>query len=255
MKQKIITGAILAAALFPALYFGGWLFEIVIFVFLFIGALEFAQVKGKNWPMWMKGLMVVFINALAYTPRPYFAASVILLLLIVFFLTIQFEWFDIFDLTYVFTMVLMVGIAIQGVRAIQTFGSSVIVYIAVATYASDTGAYFIGVLFGKHKLNPRISPKKTVEGSIAGWIFGTVFSLIFAYFYLKSKFDWSLIITASVILPPIGQLGDLAFSAIKRYFNVKDFGTIFPSHGGVLDRIDSLLFNFMAFHALLILLL
>jgi phosphatidate cytidylyltransferase len=255
MKQKIITGAILAAALFPALYFGGWLFEIVIFVFLFIGALEFAQVKGKNWPMWMKGLMVVFINALAYTPRSYFAASVILLLLVVFFLTIQFEWFDIFDLTYVFTMVLMVGIAIQGVRAIQTFGSSVIVYIAVATYASDTGAYFIGVLFGKHKLNPRISPKKTVEGSIAGWIFGTVFSLIFAYFYLTSKFDWSLIITASVILPPIGQLGDLAFSAIKRFFSVKDFGTIFPSHGGVLDRIDSLLFNFMAFHALLILLL
>ncbi len=255
MKQKIITGVILMAALFPALYFGGWLFEIVIFLFLFIGALEFAQVKGKNWPMWMKGLMVVFIYALAYSPRPYFAANVILLLLIVFLLTIQFEWFDIFDLTYVFTMVLLVGISIQAVRAIQLFGSSVIVYIAIATYASDTGAYFIGVLFGKNKLNPRISPKKTVEGSIAGWIFGTGLSLIFAYFYLSSKFDWSLIIGASLILPPIGQIGDLAFSAIKRYFNVKDFGTIFPSHGGVLDRIDSLLFNFMAFHALLIWLL
>jgi phosphatidate cytidylyltransferase len=255
MKQKIITGAILAATLFPALYFGGWLFEIVIFVFLFIGALEFAQVKGQKWPMWMKGLMVVFINVLAYTPRQYFAASVILLLLSVFFLAIQFEWFDIFDLTYVFTMVLMVGIAIQGVRSIQTFGSSVIVYIAVATYASDTGAYFVGVLFGKHKLNPRISPKKTIEGSIAGWIFGTLFSLVFAYYFLTSKFDWSLIITASIILPPIGQIGDLAFSAIKRYFDVKDFGTLFPSHGGVLDRIDSLLFNFMAFNALLILFL
>jgi phosphatidate cytidylyltransferase len=253
MKQKIITGAVLAATLFPALYFGGWLFEIVIFVFLFIGALEFAQVKGKSWPKWMKGLMVAFVYGLAYLPKEYFMAGVILLLLIVFFLAIQFEWFDIFDLTYVFTMVLMVGIAIQGVRAIQMFGSSVVVYIAVATYATDTGAYFIGVLFGKHKLNPRISPKKTIEGSIAGWIFGTFLSLIFAYFYLTKKFDWSLIIAASIILPPIGQIGDLAFSAIKRYFNVKDFGTIFPSHGGVLDRIDSLLFNFMAFYALLIL--
>lgn len=255
MKQKIITGAILTATLFPALYFGGWFFEVVIFVFLFIGALEFASVKGKHWPLWMKGLMVVFINALAYSPRSFFAANVILLLIIVFFLTILFDWFDIFDLTYVFTMVLMVGIAIQAVRAIQTYGSSVIVYIAVATYACDTGAYFIGVLFGRHKLNPRISPKKTIEGSIAGWIFGTVFSLIFAYFYLTRKFDWSLIILASIIMPPIGQIGDLAFSAIKRYFNVKDFGTIFPSHGGVLDRIDSLLFNFMAFHAILIWLL
>jgi CDP-diglyceride synthetase len=91
MKQKIITGAILTAALFPALYFGGWLFEVVIFAFLFIGALEFAQLKGKIWPTWMKALMVLFIFALAYTPRAYFAASAILLLLIVFFLTIQFE--------------------------------------------------------------------------------------------------------------------------------------------------------------------
>lgn len=253
MKQKIITGALLAATLFPALYFGGWLFEIVIAVFLFIGALEFAQVKGKNWPKWMKVLMVAFIYGLAYLPKDYFMVGVILLLLIVFILTIQFEWFDIFDLTYVFTMVLMVGIAIQGVRAIETFGSSVIVYIAVATYATDTGAYFVGVLFGKHKINPRISPKKTIEGSIAGWIFGTLLALIFAYFYLVEKFDWSLIIIASIVLPPVGQMGDLAFSAIKRYFNVKDFGTIFPSHGGVLDRIDSLLFNFMAFYALLIL--
>ena len=77
MKQKIITGAILAATLFPALYFGSWLFEIVIFVFLSIGALEFAQVKGKIWPKWMKGLMVAFVYGLAYLPKEYFMAGVI----------------------------------------------------------------------------------------------------------------------------------------------------------------------------------
>ena len=98
------------------------------------------------------------------------------------------------------------------------------------------------MLFGKHKLNERISPKKTIEGSVGGFIISTIVCLSFSFIFIKG-FPIGLSIVASITLPIMGQIGDLAFSAIKRHFAIKDFGNIFPGHGGILDRIDSLIFN------------
>ena len=123
-------------------------------------------------------------------------------------------------------------------------------YLILACYVTDTMAYFTGYKFGKHKMIPRISPKKTWEGAIGGYIFGFLVSLIFGLFFTNLK--WGIIVVSSLILPIISQIGDLSFSAIKRNYNVKDFGSIFPGHGGVLDRIDSLLFCIICFYGLII---
>ena len=130
--------------------------------------------------------------------------------------------------------------------------ASLAIYIAIGTFMTDTGAYFIGVLFGKNKINPRISPKKTWEGFFGGIAisalssFGFAIILALAGHPVLECFDlnhWYLILILSLLMPLFATLGDFTFSALKRHYEVKDFGNILPGHGGVLDRIDSLIFT------------
>lgn len=115
----------------------------------------------------------------------------------------------------------------------------------ILSFACDTFAYFAGLAFGKHKLAPKVSPKKTIEGSIGGICGNVVCGCIFA-FVMDRWFGGSIGYGAMVILALccsiVAQVGDLSFSLIKREFGVKDYGKLFLEHGGVLDRFDSVLF-------------
>ena len=128
-------------------------------------------------------------------------------------------------------------------------------YVVIATFATDIGAYFFGIFFGRHKMNPRISPKKTWEGFVGGVLSSFIFSFAFAFIFaitghpIFSILDlehWYFIVLLSLGIPLIAVLGDFVFSSFKRYYNIKDFGRIMPGHGGVLDRLDSLIFAFIA---------
>lgn len=117
-----------------------------------------------------------------------------------------------------------------------------------AAWLTDTFAYFFGSRFGKHKLAPKISPKKSVEGAVAGVIGTTVVTVITyficdKFFFRLETLNVFIVIIASIIMCVMGMLGDLSASVIKRNYGEKDFGTLFPGHGGVLDRIDSFLFT------------
>ena len=113
------------------------------------------------------------------------------------------------------------------------------------SFGSDTGAFFAGRAFGKHKLAPRVSPHKTVEGAVGGLAGNALGGVIFAL-VMNLAFGYSIsyggIILAGVVCSVVAQLGDLSFSLIKREFGIKDYGHIFLAHGGVLDRFDSVLF-------------
>jgi phosphatidate cytidylyltransferase len=116
-----------------------------------------------------------------------------------------------------------------------------LLFLLLVIWSNDTFAYFAGRKFGRHKLAPVISPKKTVEGAVAGVVGGAIVGLIFAYFTgIGSSPLETIAITIAVGL--VGMAGDLAESLLKRGANVKDSGTLIPGHGGVLDRIDSLIF-------------
>ena len=91
-----------------------------------------------------------------------------------------------------------------------------------------------------------LSPKKTIEGSIGGIVLGSVLGLVFAYFTGILAHHW-IIVPAIIVMTMTSQIGDLIFSAIKRYFEVKDYSKLLPGHGGILDRIDSLTFNVLIF--------
>ncbi len=117
------------------------------------------------------------------------------------------------------------------------FGLYSIVFVLVTAWGTDTFAYFSGMLFGKKKLCPEISPKKTVAGAIGGTVLGTLAGVL-VFWLMENDPAWGLL---ALPLSIVSQLGDLTASVIKRKFGVKDYGKIFPGHGGVLDRFDSVI--------------
>lgn len=121
-------------------------------------------------------------------------------------------------------------------------GSALIWLVFIIAWCSDTMAYYIGKNFGKHKLSPLVSPKKTIEGSLGGVLGSIIGLLIWGYFNQKISFEWYQLILLGIFGSMISQIGDLSASLIKRYIGVKDYGNIMPGHGGILDRFDSILF-------------
>lgn len=125
------------------------------------------------------------------------------------------------------------------------FGRIYTLMIFLFPFVSDAGGYFVGIRFGRRKLAPEISPHKTVEGSLGCFlgsvlgtlVFGIMLSLLFSY-----TVNYGVLLLYAVVGSAVSQVGDLAFSFIKREFGLKDFGNLFPGHGGVLDRFDSVLF-------------
>ncbi len=114
----------------------------------------------------------------------------------------------------------------------------------IASFATDTGAYIVGRRYGRHKLAPTISPGKTVEGSVGGILFSFVALLAYAGIVSEAfPFGWVELLVVSLVLSLAAQLGDLTESMLKRYCGVKDSGSFLPGHGGLLDRMDSLLFS------------
>ena len=128
---------------------------------------------------------------------------------------------------------------------IPQIGPFLVLLPLVAAWGSDTCALFAGILFGKHKLAPVVSPKKTVEGAVGGVVGATVIMLaVVAVFNRFTPVDIPFFAAAvlGAVGAVIGQLGDLTFSVIKRQTGIKDYGHIFPGHGGLLDRFDSVIF-------------
>lgn len=124
-------------------------------------------------------------------------------------------------------------------------------FVLIITFMGDAFAYFSGRFFGKHKLAPRVSPKKTWEGAIGSFFLTTALAIGLHFVMFENaevKWDWYITGAIGAFLMIIGVIGDLAFSAIKRYFGLKDFSNLIPGHGGILDRLDSLIFTSLAFY-------
>lgn len=132
------------------------------------------------------------------------------------------------------------------------FGIGAMILIFVCAWMTDTGAYFSGVFLGKHKLIPRVSPKKTIEGSIGGVLAAALSAMLYLFILSKlgsyipgvefNALGYGQMALIGVISGVLSQFGDLSASAIKRDCGIKDFGHIFPGHGGIMDRFDSVLF-------------
>ena len=150
------------------------------------------------------------------------------------------------DIAYTFIGIFYVVFFIMFVAFIDGMpnGKILIWYAIFAAWGTDIFAYCIGKHFGKHKFS-KVSPKKSIEGCIGGTIGAVIMILVYTYVantYWGMDYSYLLITGIGIILSLIGQIGDFAASSIKRYVDIKDFSNLIPGHGGMLDRIDSLIF-------------
>ncbi len=144
---------------------------------------------------------------------------------------------------YIFA-ILYVGLLLGHYALLRNLehGVALVFFVIIVTWLSDTGGFFIGKALGKHPLSPTLSPKKTIEGLLGGVVFSVIGAII-SQFTFVPFFSLGQCVMLGMGLALLGAVGDLAESAIKRSVNVKDSGTIIPGHGGILDRVDSLLFT------------
>lgn len=148
---------------------------------------------------------------------------------------------DILDIAMTFVGIFYVAIFLDFIVLTLNdfeFGYIYVWLIFIISFATDTFAYFTGYLFGKHKLIPKVSPKKTVEGSVGGILGSTLCSILFAYMFKLAILPIAIIGSLGSI---VAQFGDLFASSIKRYVGIKDYGKLIPGHGGILDRFDSVI--------------
>ena len=150
------------------------------------------------------------------------------------------------DIAYTLVGILYVVFLIMFLAKINGMenGNILIWYAILAAWGTDIFAYIIGKHFGKHKFS-KISPKKSIEGCIGGTIGGTILMLIYTYAannFWGMNYEYLTITIIGVILSILGQIGDFSASTIKRYVDIKDYSNLIPGHGGMLDRIDSLIF-------------
>ena len=160
------------------------------------------------------------------------------------------------DIALVFMMSIGIPLSLSSAIYLRdnngyTLGLYYLLLALFCAWFSDTGAYFTGRAFGKHKLCPLVSPHKTVEGMIGGLVTCVVLNVLAtlgfewscAQLGIAVQVDMVRLLLISLLASLISVLGDLSFSMIKRQFDIKDFGNIMPGHGGVLDRFDSVLFT------------
>ena len=272
MLTRIITGAVSIGIFVPVCIFSDTMaFPIVISLLCFIGVYEMAKCLGfdKNYfitiPMYIVALALPMLRHSKYdilfnTNTPYLAFTMVILfgLLIYILAYVMFKKNTVKlseILTFYAMYVYIIGCFISMVLVrysdayLGTDGSpidGVYVYLLafVGAWVCDTFAYFVGKFFGKHKLIPEISPKKTIEGSIGGIVF-TIGAFALYTFIVNTAFDQSLsyikLCALGLVMSIISQIGDLVASSVKRQYDLKDYGNLFPGHGGVLDRFDSVM--------------
>ena len=255
---RLISGILLLTFTFVTMFFGGQLLLITLFMISLIGLYELYKVmKFENTPLACVGYLGAFAWYLNIDTKPnaildikvpelmIFSIVVVAALLVFVVKYPKYSANQLFSTIFgIFYIPVMISFIFK-TRETIAYGQWLAWMVYVSSWGSDTCAYAVGRLFGRHKLAPNLSPKKSIEGSAGGIVgsalIGVIFGLIMSNFTGKSE---NLIIIFAVIGglgSVISQIGDLAASGIKRNYDIKDYGHLIPGHGGILDRYDSII--------------
>ena len=204
--------------------------------------------KPIKWLGYLSCIIVAIIN---YIPEQYLLTILMLsipfILLILFAKVIATDMKTTFkDIAYTLLGICYIPVFMMFLSLIDGMenGKILLGYIFIAAWGTDTFAYCVGCRFGKHKFS-KVSPKKSIEGCIAGTIGSIVIMLLYTSIlnnYFSFEYSYFIVGIIGLVLSLIGQLGDFSASCIKRYVDIKDYSNLLPGHGGMLDRIDSVIF-------------
>ncbi|MFW5888849.1 MAG: phosphatidate cytidylyltransferase [Bacillota bacterium] len=256
MKKRIITAFFLIIILGSIIIFGegnySFLFKGVCVLLATGAAYEFSiRLNRHNKEIyWFNYLPVLFtflftlgsVTFLNLNLYKFMFTFLFFLLIGYLLLYILIEALTKTDLGFAFLTIFYCSIGFIALAYLRQINLLVILYLLLITIMTDTFAYFLGLRFGKHKLAPDISPKKSVEGAVFGLFFGTLSGILFAYFLDIFTYNLLILMIISIAISIISQSGDLIASKFKREVGLKDYSNIFPGHGGILDRFDSTMF-------------
>lgn len=256
MKQRIITAVLALIVFLPFVIYGELPFTLFVYFMATIALIELMQMrKSRSYiipSLLAIGLLWIVLLGVSDDPIAgvWFTKSegiVLLVMLLLAYTVLAKNTFTFDDSGFILMAVFYVGLGFYYLIETRDAGLNYIFFVLFIIWATDTGAYFFGRAWGKRKLWPTISPNKTVEGAVGGILIASVVGAVFQLVY---PFGHSMltIIGVTVFISAAGQVGDLVESAFKRYYGVKDSGRILPGHGGILDRLDSLIFVLPLIH-------
>lgn len=264
MKKRIISAIIaLGVITIPLIVLGGIYFAIGVTVISLLAYKELVDLKhdGRTIPLLVKilgGIILTFMVFCSYNASSLvmvleykMLAALVLALLVPVILYNNKDKYNSNDAFFLIASVLILGLAFSSLIYLRNYAIKYLIMFILITVSNDTFAQMFGGLIGKNKMIPEISPLKTWEGAIMGSLISAFIAT--AYYLTLINPDASLILVSLCILllSFIGQLGDLLFSAVKRLYGIKDYSNIMPGHGGILDRLDSLIFVLLAFMLLI----
>ena len=254
MKSRILSALLLLIICVPLLVKGS-LFYIALV--LLVGILSFRELfnlrfqdKNLSWLLTILAYLAVgFLILNNYEGKE---LTIILDYRIITFMTLSFlvplviigdnKKYNLLDAFYLLGSVLFIGFAFNLMIIIRNYSLMYFAYYVLIAVFTDIFALTAGKLIGKTKLAPTISPNKTVEGFVVGVLMGTFIGVLYYLAVIDNTIPFINILIVTLTLSIIGELGDLVFSQIKRYYEQKDFSNIIPGHGGFLDIFDSLIF-------------
>jgi len=250
-----ITTAVIALLLFiPALFLSHTVFfDIFIAAGSFVGTIELLRCVGvmKKYAVSAPSMLVSFLVPVLFR---YVSNEAITLIVIAYLFYLLYA--AVFarkqnttnDIALCFFATVFVTISFTSIIIARELPHGNIIYlmIFIGAWSTDTFSYFAGRLFGRHKLIPDVSPNKTIEGAIGGVASCSLAFVLYGFVIarinnIKAEPDYLILALAGVATAVVAILGDLSMSAIKRNYGIKDFGVIFPGHGGILDRCDSVM--------------
>lgn len=262
-KTRLLSGILLVLLAIALIIPGGWFLFIATLVISIIGYFELMRVfqLEKTW-LARVGYLFIILYFLLMVPglmgmtafdillRNTLNLTVIMSFIIILMAMLVFRYpkFQPEDIMKTFFGFFYVAVMLSFVFLIrqQTGGVFFVWLIFICSWGCDTSAYCVGMLFGKRKLAPVLSPKKSVEGAIGG----VAGAGLIAVLYALALNQWSYVHVSLITFAVIGmigggisQIGDLAASGIKRFYDIKDYGRLIPGHGGILDRFDSVIFT------------
>jgi len=255
LAQRIITGVLGAFAVIFGVVFSEWTYFLVFFIICLFTLLEFYKLTGLDGLVPLRtfgtfcGMVIFslsfFVERGDISHKYYFVIFPLVSLVYMIKLYKRFERKPFTNIAFTFLGILYVAIpfSLLNIAAFNNghYNYEIIWGSLFILWATDTGAYFAGTYFGKSKLFPRISPKKSWEGAVGGALLALVFAVGIAYFF-KSFLMWQWLVIAAIIIVG-GIYGDLVESLLKRSIEIKDSGDALPGHGGFLDRFDGLLIS------------
>ena len=264
MKQRILVAVIGIPALLAVLCFApDWATALLVSLLCVIGCHEFmaaaAPLKARRWWLFAAALSVFTVFTVYFRDAAFAGSTIFVLmpwllaalLVVLFIAAVQVYGTDdeltFPDLCAVAVSGLVIPLALSCLVRLRMldYGAGLVLIPLVSAFMSDALALFGGMLLGKTKLAPRVSPKKTREGAVSGLVGGMAGMILYRIFFflcteVQLHLGWCVLL--GLVGAALGQLGDLSFSCVKRQCGIKDYGRLLPGHGGVLDRFDSVIF-------------